>query len=152
MRKGIYSLILFAVFGFTMLACGDSATDSPDNSAAEESVEVDESSIANVEPAQFDSLITALGDQALLLDVRSPEEWSTGIISGATLVNYYDDGFAAALNELPKKDFALVYCKAGGRSAEAADMLKGLGYKHIYNLNGGIDAWTETGLSVQSTK
>jgi rhodanese-related sulfurtransferase len=152
MRKEFYALILFAIMGFAMAACGNSASDASSASGEEETVTVEEASVENIEPAQFDSLITTLGDQALLLDVRSPEEWATGIISGSTLLNYYDDSFAAALQDLPKKDYALVYCKAGGRSAEAAELLKGLGYKHVYNLNGGIDAWTETGLSVQSTK
>lgn len=152
MRKEYYLFILIAVFSFAVAGCGDSASDAPDTVTAEQSATIEEVSVENVGPVQFDSLITTLGDQALLLDVRSPEEWATGIISGSTLLNYYDDGFAAALKDLPRKEYALVYCKAGGRSAEAADMLKGLGYKHVYNLNGGIDAWTETGLSVQSTK
>lgn len=152
MRKEIFAYMLFAGFGFAWVGCGDSASETQGTAAVEESVSMEGGAVENVEPSQFDSLITTLGDQALLLDVRSPEEWATGIISGSTLLNYYDDGFAAALKNLPRKEYVLVYCKAGGRSAEAADMLKGLGYKHVYNLNGGIDAWTETGLSVQSTK
>ncbi len=104
--------------------------------------------IENVSVAQFDSLSKVLEGKAILLDVRSPEEWSEGIISGATLLNYYDDAFSKSLAELPKSEHVLVYCKAGGRSSEAAEQLKNLGFKHIYNLEGGIDAWNEAGMVV----
>jgi phage shock protein E len=108
--------------------------------------------IENVSVTEFDSLARALEGSSILLDVRSPEEWAQGIISGATLLNYYDDSFSQSLGNLPKSEFVLVYCKAGGRSSEAAEQLKNLGFKHIYNLEGGIDAWNEAGMAVSTNQ
>jgi thioredoxin len=80
-------------------------------------------------------------DNAQLLDVRSPEEYSTGFINNAVNINWNGDNFAAKANTYDKAKPVFVYCKAGGRSSDAADKLAEMGFTEIYNLEGGIMKW-----------
>ena len=76
-----------------------------------------------------------------LLDVRTPEEYNTEHIGDAKNVNWNGDDFVAKASTYDKSKPIFVYCKLGGRSAQAADKLAELGFKEIYNLNGGIMKW-----------
>jgi thioredoxin len=76
-----------------------------------------------------------------LLDVRTPEEYSVEHIDNAKNVNWNGDDFVAKVNSYDKSKPIFVYCKVGGRSAQAANKLAELGFKEIYNLNGGIMKW-----------
>jgi thioredoxin len=76
-----------------------------------------------------------------LLDVRTPEEYSVDHIGNAKNVNWNGDDFVAKVNSYVKSKPIFVYCKVGGRSAQAANKLAELGFKEIYNLNGGIMKW-----------
>lgn len=87
-----------------------------------------------------------------LLDVRTPEEFSTGRIDNATNVNWNGDDFAAKASQYDKSKPIFVYCKAGGRSAQAADKLAELGFTEIYNLQGGIMKWDTANNSTSSGK
>ena len=80
-----------------------------------------------------------------LLDVRTPEEYSTEHIGDAKNVNWNDDNFVAKATTYDKSKPIFVYCKLGGRSAQAADKLAELGFKEIYNLDGGIMKWKAQG-------
>lgn len=82
---------------------------------------------------------------AQLLDVRTPEEWSEGIIEGATMANIYDADFDSKLAKLDKEKPVAVYCKSGGRSGQAMDKMHKAGFKEVYNLNGGMGAWKGSG-------
>ena len=76
-----------------------------------------------------------------LLDVRTPEEYGVEHIDNAKNVNWNGDDFVAKVNSYDKSKPIFVYCKVGGRSAQAANKLAELGFKEIYNLNGGIMKW-----------
>lgn len=86
------------------------------------------------------------GDNFILLDVRTPEEWADGHIDGATLIPLQELE-ARAASELPKDADIVVYCRSGNRSAQAADYLAGAGYSHISDM-GGIQDWQAAGLPV----
>ncbi len=76
-----------------------------------------------------------------LVDVRTPEEYSTGHIDNAKNINWNGNDFVANAEKLDKSKPVFVYCKVGGRSAQAADKLAGMGFTEIYNLDGGIMKW-----------
>jgi rhodanese-related sulfurtransferase len=85
-----------------------------------------------------------------ILDVRTPQETASGTIAGAKIINLFDNDFEAKAGKtLDKSKPVLVYCKVGGRSAQAATKLEALGFTHIYNLQGGMNAWTGAGKPVQ---
>lgn len=91
-------------------------------------------------------------DSVQLLDVRTPEEYADGHISGAININVRSDVFSElAAKELSKDSTVLVYCRSGRRSLTAAEILTKLGYK-VINLKGGIIEWEENGLPVADTE
>jgi rhodanese-related sulfurtransferase len=95
-------------------------------------------------PADFSSKFKGTPN-AILLDVRTAAEVSEGAITGARNI-VYDDSFAGKLANLPTDVPIFVYCAAGKRSAKAAEILKEKGYKEVYQLKGGLDAWREAKL------
>jgi rhodanese-related sulfurtransferase len=79
---------------------------------------------------------------AVILDVRTEEEWNEGVIPNAILNDIYKgQGFLYRLEELDKTKNYYVYCKAGGRSAQACAIMNELGFKNTYNLLGGFSNW-----------
>jgi rhodanese-related sulfurtransferase len=83
---------------------------------------------------------------AVLLDVRTTREWNEGHLTGAKRWDYFDTAFRDSLATVPVGGPVFVYCAAGGRSGEAATVLKELGHREVYNLAGGFDAWERAGL------
>ena len=84
----------------------------------------------------------ARGEDFLLVDVREPHEWETAHIDGARLVPLAS--LASRLDELaPWRDRrVVVHCHKGGRSAKACKTLAAAGFRDVWNLAGGIDAWS----------
>ena len=81
-------------------------------------------------------------NNAILIDVRTPEEFNDGHLEQAININWYDADFQEQVYELDKKKTIYVYCKKGGRSTKAAQMLDSLGYE-VVNLLGGYDAYMD---------
>ena len=80
-------------------------------------------------------------NKAVLVDVRTPEEFAAGHLDNATNINWYDTDFADRFKAIDKDKTIYVYCKMGVRSLKAQEKLKSLGYQHVVNLEGGYDAW-----------
>lgn len=76
-----------------------------------------------------------------ILDVRTPDEWSTGTIEGAIKINYFEDNFKAKLSQLDKSIPVYVYCRSGNRSGKAMKIMLNLGFQKVINLEGGMMAW-----------
>ena len=94
----------------------------------------------SVTPDEAKRLIETRGD-LLVVDVRSPEEFRTGSLPGARLIPFWD--FAKGRFELPKDKPILLVCAVGGRSLACGQLLVSKGYREVYNLKGGLDAWVE---------
>jgi len=82
---------------------------------------------------------------AILLDVRTEAEVKEGALPNAQNI-VYDDSFGDRVGTLSKEIPVFVYCAAGKRSAKAAEILKEKGFKEVYQLKGGLDAWKEAKL------
>jgi rhodanese-related sulfurtransferase len=97
--------------------------------------------VQNIDQAEMLKLMK--DPNVVVLDVRTPMEVSGGYIDGATLfIDFYSSDFKTQIAKLDKSKKYIVYCHAGGRSAEAADLLIKKGFKNIYNLEGGFSSWT----------
>lgn len=81
-----------------------------------------------------------------LLDVRTPEEFGVEHLENADNVNVNSPDFANKVAKYDKSKPIFVYCKVGGRSAQAADKLVAMGFTEVYNLEGGIMKWTTAGM------
>jgi len=83
--------------------------------------------------------IIKTNNNAVLLDVRSAQEYKEGHIMGSKNCPVYDLE-RNALSLLPdKENIIIVYCSAGVRSKRAIQILRKLGYKNLYNIEGGIE-------------
>jgi rhodanese-related sulfurtransferase len=89
------------------------------------------------------------GDRTVLLDVREQNEWNLFRLPNAIHVPLARVSSAAseALAQFPDGD-VIVYCGRGARSAQAAEMLRGQGYRAT-SLAGGIAAWIDAGGEVE---
>ena len=76
-----------------------------------------------------------------LIDVREPFEYEIARIDGAKLIPLGQ--IAERVNELQRERSIVVHCHSGRRSAEAVRLLQQRGFANVYNLEGGIDAWSE---------
>jgi nitrous oxidase accessory protein len=82
----------------------------------------------------------------VILDVRNQSEYDARHIRNAKLIPVWQ--LASRLDELNKNDEILVYCKGGGRSANASLILADHGFSSIFNMLGGIDAWIDAAYPV----
>lgn len=89
------------------------------------------------------------GKDALILDVRTAEEFNTGHIKNAFQADWTNrDQFNDRTQYLDKDKTVYIYCLSGGRSASAADALRKKGF-NVVNLEGGITAWKKAGKPVE---
>ena len=75
-----------------------------------------------------------------LIDVREPFEYDIAKIDGAKLIPLGE--IAARMDEIENGE-VIVHCHSGMRSAQAVELLRKAGLTNVYNLEGGIDAWSE---------
>ena len=92
-----------------------------------------------ISPTEFEQKLNL--PDAQLIDVRSPEEYADGGIAGSLNINYNSADFEAKIEKLNKTKPILVYCLSGGRSGSAANKMNGMGFKEVYNMEGGLVQW-----------
>jgi monothiol glutaredoxin len=93
--------------------------------------------VRQIPPKELKALLDA-GKVTHLYDVRTPKERAGGAIGGTLL----DDDAMTAIEALPRDTPIAFYCHKGGRSRAAAEHFLKQGFKQVYNLVGGIDAWS----------
>lgn len=81
-------------------------------------------------------------ENAQVLDVRTHEEVKEGMIPGAIQLDIYQpQQFIDGLERLDKSKTYFVYCRVGGRSAQACAIMNQMGFEKAYNLIGGFKNW-----------
>ena len=79
---------------------------------------------------------------AVILDVRTEDEYNDGIIPNAINVDIHKgQEFIDGLEALDKSKNYYVYCRSGARSAKACEVMENLGFENAFNLQGGILNW-----------
>jgi len=108
-----------------------------------------EAEIKSVGVDEFEQIIQ--NKRVQLLDVRTPEEYAEGHLKDAKLIDIKADGFSAKVDEEKvMRDLPVaVYCRSGRRSLVAADSLLQKGFRTVYNLEKGYNAWVEAGKPVE---
>jgi thioredoxin 1 len=87
---------------------------------------------------------------AILLDVRTPDEFSEAHIQNATNTDWNSADFKTQVAQLDKSKPVFVYCLRGGRSSSSVEFLQANGFQHVYELEGGIIKWKDANLPLTS--
>lgn len=131
--------IAFILLTFITLASCSEAQQTTNTGTEDGNATATQSSIKKVVPAaEFKAM---LGDDIQLIDVRTPGEVSGGKIENAQNIDFNGANFKAELEKLDKNKKTLVYCAAGGRSGKAAQIMQDMGFKEVYDLQGGYGNW-----------
>ncbi|HUK44556.1 MAG TPA: molybdopterin-synthase adenylyltransferase MoeB [Gaiellaceae bacterium] len=108
------------------------------------------SRIDEVDPA---AVREQVGNGAVIVDVREPEEWGAGHIPGAVHVpkSYLESRIEGAVPDHEKH--VVLYCASGNRSAWAArTLIEDLGYEHVESMTGGFTLWKDRGYEVETPR
>ena len=84
-------------------------------------------------------------NDAILVDVRTEDEYNSGYIENSLNIDYFSNDFSVNADKLDKNTPIILYCRSGNRSSMSANKISKLGFKEIYNLEGGILEWIEEG-------
>jgi len=87
-------------------------------------------------------------NDAILVDVRTEDEYNSGYIESSLNIDYFSNEFSVNADKLDKSTPIILYCRSGKRSSMSANKISKLGFKEIYNLEGGILEWIEEGNAV----
>jgi rhodanese-related sulfurtransferase len=134
-----------SLLGLTFLTTTVSCQNATDNKGQTEVQNTPKTTVADLATAEFQNKLAA-DNTALLLDVRTPQEFASGHLQNATAINFYDTDFKEKVSKLDKTKAVYVYCAAGGRSSKAAKIIQELGFKGVYNLLGGFTGWAAANL------
>jgi len=93
--------------------------------------------------AEEAKIAMAAEEELILVDVRTPEEFAEGNIEGAKNINFHDADFEAQMLQFDKEKPLYIYCRSGARSAKAAEQLQEMGFREIYDIEGGFLNWAD---------
>jgi rhodanese-related sulfurtransferase len=86
----------------------------------------------------------------VIIDIRTPEEYSRGHIEGAENIDYFSPAFPEIIACLDKAGKYLVYCKTGKRGKKTCNMMMKQGFPFVITIRGGISGWQEEGFPVKN--
>lgn len=129
-----FTFTVLPILMLMLLACGAKTSESGDDGG-----------LLNAKTFQAKMSST---QNAIILDVRTPQEFAANHIKDAVNINVSSSDFGDKIALLDKSSPLFVYCKAGGRSRTAANVLRSQGFS-VYELEGGILKWQSAGLPVE---
>jgi len=139
--------LLRLIGGLTVLvalgACGAEA-----QSSDTRPVEQVDSAVKLVDVAAGLSLVA--DPTVAIVDVRTPAEFADGHIERAELIDFESADFRDRIVELDRTVTYFVYCRSGNRSAQATAIMAELGFRHVFELDGGMIAWQAAGAPVSN--
>lgn len=125
------------IMAFILMMSACSPSDKKEDTSADEPVVLD--------PHEFKAKLEDTQD-AVLIDVRTPEEVAEGAIEGAVNIDYQDNGFSQGIDTLDRNKNYFVYCLSGKRSADAIEEMQKAGFKNIFTLKDGYRNWKDQGM------
>lgn len=112
-------------------------------------IEMKAQTVQYVDAVKFKQLIAT--EDAILLDVRTPGEYSRGHIQGSTSIDITDPNFVSKFSMLQKDKTILIYCLSGSRSNSGANYLSQMGFKKVYALQQGLMDWNRQGYALEQS-
>jgi rhodanese-related sulfurtransferase len=103
-----------------------------------------------IEPEALHARLSA-GQDVLLLDTRSPDEYRLSHLPGAVRVDW-EAWRPAAIDSLSRERVVVAYCTVGWRSEQVTERLRAAGFDRSYNLYGSIIAWSNRGYPLHNAR
>ena len=122
-RRSLSAVVTLTVLSFGLVACDEETANSP----------------------QAAELVSA---GAVIIDVRTPEEFAAGHLDGAVLIDIKHPSFDAEITKLDATASYIVYCRSGNRSAQAVDRMRAIGIENITDLGSLENASAQTGVAI----
>ena len=138
----ISRLAVITAAAIALAACG--GADTPEESAAVEAATSPDLRVVSVNDAH--AAINNAPEDLVILDVRTAEEFTEGHIDGAVMLDFYRNDFAAELAKLDPNVPYVIYCRSGNRSGQTLDLMEGLGFQNVQDVDGGVLAWQDSEL------
>ncbi len=138
---GVVVVLLVGLMAFSAIVLGLGNDGKASNTSGQTSVHIAQGDYTNVTADRLADMLK--NKDFTFVNVKTPY---IGEIDGTDLYIPYDQ-LAARASELPQTKSAkvLVYCRSGAESLEAVKTLLGMGYTNVWNLDGGMNAWTASG-------
>ena len=97
----------------------------------------------NINVAEADKMIreNQSNEELIILDVRTPEEFSKGHIEGAINIDFWNQNFVDSISTHNINRTYLIYCTSGVLSNGAMNKMRKLGFVKLYNMKGGMFGW-----------
>lgn len=143
MNKMNFLVLIFVLMSFT-------SCKKEQNITTEAFVEQTSEGKTDLSAQEFSDKIKQNPD-AIILDVRTPQEFERGHIANAMNVNSAEN-FEGGISQLDKSKSVFVYCLSGARSSYTIDVLKNAGFKNVYHLHGGLMDWRSANLPETTDK
>ncbi|MBK5267868.1 MAG: rhodanese-like domain-containing protein [Acidimicrobiia bacterium] len=123
-------LLPLVILGLVAAACGTAT----------------ETGIQTVSAQDAYAITSAPPADLVVLDVRTPDEFNEGHLANAINIDFYAPDFSANLAALDKDVPYVLYCRSGSRSGTTAQEMQSLGFAEVYEVDGGIVSWLNSGL------
>ncbi|GAB4127166.1 MAG: rhodanese-like domain-containing protein [Ignavibacteriales bacterium] len=94
----------------------------------------------NLTSQEFETMLKSNKD-AILLDVRTAEEFISARLPNSVLIDFYKEDFHSKIAELDKSKTYFIYCRSGSRSFQTCLFMLNEGFREVYNLSDGIIDW-----------
>jgi thioredoxin len=107
--------------------------------------------ITDLNPKEFQNKINDYPEK-IILDVRTKHEFESGFIENAINIDWTEGGFTEKTQTFDKDVPIFVYCLSGGRSSSAANKLRSLKFKNVFELNGGLMKWKNANLPLANSE
>ena len=133
--------VLFFLCLTFFLACSPSGDKSTKDagSTATATASVKKGTVTNIGLEEFDKMNGKYG--VFVIDVRTPAEINEGKIRGAIDLDINSENFENNIAKMDREKSYILYCKSGGRSSRASDIMAEMGFQKVYNLEGGYTEW-----------
>lgn len=102
--------------------------------------------LKKIDVAEAKTLLASKSSNLQIVDLRTPDEIAeTGTLPGAEFIDFTAPSFLNKVKQLDKKRPVLLYCAAGGRSANAAEILHQQKFQLVYEMSPGMNGWLAAG-------
>lgn len=138
----IKQLFLFSSLLLSLMLVSCESQSQSQATTTQAAPEVPRGPFENIDAPDFKKLMA--NPNTVVIDVRTPGEIAEGKIEGALEMDFYQPDFKDRIQALDKDKTYLIYCRSGGRSKSACQMMNQMGFESLYNLRAGYTDWEKT--------